>query len=238
MSNNTNAALATIIANAVVAALSSVDLGNLSTEAVEPKAKARKASKAKATPAVTGGPTFKEAQAMLVGLKAKGEAPAGMTTRQAIEAGLIPALGTTAKAPKGKKAKAGKAKAKPEGTPFSELRARLVVLKSQGLIPAGMSVRVAQAEGLVDDEVRFLGTAPKAAKASKGKKAKARKAEKVAAVVEADEAAKVRASDGPRRADGTITPASQWAEREALALTGQFDRFQIDAIVEPERAHV
>lgn len=232
MSNTTsNTALAQIIAQAVVTALSGVDLGSVATEAVAPKA--RKASKAKAAPVVTGGPTFKEAQAALVVLKAKGKAPAGMTTKQAIEAGLLPALGATAKAGKGK-AKGKKAKAaKPEGTSFTELRARLVGLKAEGLVPAGVSVRQAQAQGLVDDEVRFIGTTPEA-KAPKGKKAKGKRAKAQAVVtqVETEAPAKMKAHEAPRRANGTIPPATQWAERERLALTGQFDRFQIDALVE------
>jgi hypothetical protein len=235
MSNINTAALSAAIAEAVTAAVVAalVPAEAPATTKASTKAKAKGKSTSKA-PVVTGGPTFKEAQAALVVLKAEGKAPAGMTTKQAIEAGLLPALGATAKVgkAKGKKAK----KAKPEGTSFTELRARLVALKAEGLVPAGVSVRQAQAQGLVDDEVRFIGTAPKAApKASKKAKAKARKAEveKVAAKVEADAPAKARpaGADAPRRADGTITPKSEWALREALAETGKFDRHEIDAAV-------
>lgn len=38
-------------------------------------------------------------------------------------------------------------------------------------------------------------------------------------------------ADAPRRADGTVTPKREWALREHLAETGQYDRFEIDAKV-------
>lgn len=76
--------------------------------------------------------------------------------------------------------------------------------------------------------VQAATPAPKPArKARKGGKKGSRKQQ--VAQVQADAPAK--ATDGPRNAKGHITPRSEWAKREALAMTGQFDRYEIDALV-------
>lgn len=78
-------------------------------------------------------------------------------------------------------------------------------------------------------------TAAKAAKSSakKGSKKGAKRTRQVAKV-DADAPAKVRPADGPRDAQGRITPRSEWALRESLAETGKFDRFEIDAAVKAQ----
>jgi hypothetical protein len=227
------AALTAAIAEAVTAAVVGALGEALATPEPAKAAPKGKRTAAKGKTAVTGV-SFKERQVALKALKAEGKAPAGMTVKEAMAAGLLgdaPKASTKASI-KGK----GKKAAKPEGTPFPELRARLVALKAEGLVPAGMSVREAQAEGLVDDEVRFIGTAPakaqaKAPKAKATKPAKGKKAEKVVAEVEADAPAKARPADMPRRANGTITPHDEWETREALAMATEFSREQIDVLV-------
>lgn len=129
---------------------------------------------------------------------------------------------------KGKGAGKGSAKKarKAEGPSFSELRSQLREHKKAGLVPAGVSVREAQASGLMDEKGAFVGGSGKRV----SKKPVATKKRSVAKV-EANAPAKVPASEAPRRADGTITPKSEWALRESLAESGRFDRHEIDAIV-------
>lgn len=192
---------------------------------------ATKASKGKK--AAKSGLTFKEQQVALKTLKIKGEAPAGMTVRQAIEAGLLGATFTPEREPKVATTKAakGKTKAKAEtGTPFPVLKAALKAHKASGAIPAQhngtyVSVRSAITDGLMNDDGSLPGTkAPKAKKA----KGKAKGAQVVAATTDS---AKAAASEAPRRADGTITPKREWALREQLAEAGKWDRHEIDAKV-------
>lgn len=195
--------------------------------------KAPKASKASTKTEVA----FSDLRNALKAHKASGAIVAGVSVKQAIEQGLMTETGALpGKA--SKPAKKGKASKKvEEGTPFHTLQLRLREHKAAGLVVPGVSVRQAQAEGLIDEDGNFVGTTPKASKpASKKASKKGSKTEKVAAKVEADSPAKVRAADGPRRADGSITPKTQWDLRESLADSGKFDRHEIDAIVEPGRA--
>ena len=149
--------------------------------------------------------------------------------QQAFQATVLGLLGNLTgspvkadKAPKGKKAKAKKA---PEGPSFQELRVSLRAHKAAGAIVPGVSVKQAVDQGLMDAQGNLPGVSkPKAAKAPKARKA-------TVAKVSASQPAKVRAADGPRNALGHITPQSEWALRESLALTGEFDRHEIDAAV-------
>jgi hypothetical protein len=189
-----------------------------------PTPTATKAGKGKKAKATTSGPSFKEQQAALKALKVTGKAPAGMTVKQAVEAGLLKPTAkvetkvATTKASKGTKA----TKVEAEGTSFSDLRAALKAHKASGAVPSQhngtfVTVKSAIADGLMNAD----GTVGKA-KASTPK-AKAKGAQVVAVTSD-----KVRAADGPRRADGSITPKREWALREQLAETGKFDRHQID----------
>lgn len=181
--------------------------------------KASKGKKAKS------GLTFKEQQVALKALKVKGEAPAGMTVRQAIEAGLLGATFTPERAPKVEAKTSGKGKSKAkatEGTPFPVLKAALKAHKASGAIPAQhngtyVSVRSAIEDGLMNADGSLPGTKAKAPKA------KAKGAQVVAVTSDA-----TPAYEAPRRADGTITPKREWVLREQLAETGRFDRHQID----------
>jgi len=186
---------------------------------------ATKASKGKGKT----GLTFKEQQAALKVLKAEGKAVAGMTVKQAIEAGLLGATFTPERTPKATATKAAKGKTTKakatEGTPFPVLKAALKAHKASGAIPAQhngtyVSVRSAITDGLMNADGTLPGTKAKAPKATK---AKAKGAQVVAVASDA-----TPAYEAPRRADGTITPKREWALREQLAETGKFDRYQID----------
>jgi len=137
-----------------------------------------------------------------------------------------------AKAPKASKAK----KAKADGVPFKALQLRLREHKVAGAIVAGVSVREAIAQGLMTATGDLPGVAKATGKAAPKvepkvtPKAEPKKARQVAKV-EADAPAKERAASGPRDAMGRITPKAQWDLRESLAMTGKFDRHEIDAIV-------
>lgn len=144
------------------------------------------------------------------------------------------------KAPKGKKAKKADA---PEGLPFGQLRAILREHKVAGRVEGGVSVKQMIDAGRMDafgnltDEQAVV--AVEAAEAPrKAKKAKKAKAERVVAEVETEAPAKERkpvsenhASQGPRDSLGRITPKVQWDLREALAMSAQFSREDIDRIV-------
>lgn len=211
--------------NAVLLALT----GGTTTKPTTAPTKGKKGKKAKAQAVTTTGPTFKENQTALKALKAKGEAPAGMTVAQAVEAGLLTATVQPVREPKVevKATKAStKATAATEGTAFGVLKAALKAHKASGAVPSQhngtfVTVKSAIADGLMNAD----GTLP--GKKSKGK---GKGAQVVAVVEDATPARNVShvASDAPRRADGTITPKREWALREQLALTGKFDRHQID----------
>lgn len=131
---------------------------------------------------------------------------------------------------KGKKAKA----AKREVT-FQELREALRQHKAAGAIEAGVSVKVAIERGLMDANGVLTG-APKAApKAERRVVAEVKPERKAKTTRKARKAPEgPRNADGPRDAQGHITPRSEWALREALIETGQFDRFEVDALVRGE----
>lgn len=205
------------------------DLKGGTAQAAVTGTKPAKASKDKKAKATTTGLTFKEQQAALKALKAEGKAPAGMTVRAAIEAGLLGETFTPEREVKVTTAKAGKTtKAKTEtGTPFPVLKAALKAHKASGAIPAQhngtyVSVRSAIADGLMNADGSLPGAKP-----AKAKKSKAKGAQVVATVSDEAEAV-LQPYDAPRRANGTITPKREWALREQLAETGKYDRFQID----------
>lgn len=192
--------------------------------------KAGKGKKAKAK-VTTTGPTFPENQQALRALKAEGKAPAGMTVAQAVEAGLLPPTVQPVREPKvvtTKVAKVATATKATEGTPFGVLKAALKAHKASGAVPAQhngtfVTVKSAIADGLMNADGTLPGKGKKASKKAKG-------AQVVAVVADTTPARNVShvAADAPRRADGTITPKREWALREQLALTGKYDRNQID----------
>ena len=149
-------------------------------------------------------------------------------------------LGTEQPAPR----KAGKAKGKAkgkkaQGVPFKQLQLRLREHKTAGTIKPGITVREAIAAGLMTEAgilpdgspVPSVDEAPKASK--KAKKAKKARKAVVAEVVAEQPAKRTRpaAADMPRNALGQTTPKSEWAMRERLALTGDYDRYEIDNMV-------
>lgn len=115
------------------------------------------------------------------------------------------------------------------GVSFRDLRTALKAHKAAGAIRAGITVKEAIAEGLMD-EYGNLGTGVSPVKVEvvvaetvTEAPAKPRTPAQIAAAE--------RLASAPRRADGTITPESEWVAREALAETGKFDRFEIDAFI-------
>jgi hypothetical protein len=119
-------------------------------------------------------------------------------------------------------------KDEPVGAKFGDLRTILKAHKAAGHIKAGVSVKEAIAQGLMDNYGNLAdGTPPVVqvvvAETVTEAPAKPR--------TPAQKAAAERLAAAPRRADGTVTPESEWAAREALALTGKWDRFEIDALI-------
>lgn len=207
---------------AVTAILTRLTTGTQATTTATPEpAKASKGKakgkKAKAQATTPEGPTFKEQQEALRALKALGKAPAGMTVKQAVEAGLIRAYVTPKAEPKAEVATATKATATSEGTPFGVLKAALKAHKASGAVPSQhngtyVTVKSAIADGLMLAD----GSLPKG-------KGKGKGAQVVAVVEDAAPARRTGSSvaaNGPRRADGTITPKREWALRERLAAQG------------------
>lgn len=192
--------------------------------------KGKKSGKAKAT---TTGLTFQEQRVALRALKAEGKAPAGMTVREAIAAGLLgetaqpepKAPAKAAKTGKGKQTKAEVAAKSEAYQKFTNLRELLKAHKAAGAIKAGVTVKEAIAQGLMNED----GTLPKAGKKA-GKAKKAGKTKVTAEVTDAQPAV-LRAADGPRNAAGHITNKREWGLRETLADSGKYDRHQIDAKV-------
>lgn len=220
------------------------------------KGKGRKASTG--TTAVVVTLANRELRAALKAHKASGAIKAGLTVGQALEQGLMLGDGTLpgkgSKAGKGKatEAKAGRPVRTPEQVAAAEakrqaqfeafrgLQAALRAHKEAGLIRKGITVKEAIAEGLIDGTGALLRAEDAAMDAAVGEPTKAerkaakkaKKAAKQAAALEADKPARTTvANEAPRRADGTITPKVEWADREALAMSGMFDRHQIDAII-------
>ena len=140
-----------------------------------------------------------------------------------------PAKAKTTKA-KGKKAKAS-TKAKAEAkvvTPevaakqesyrkFSDLRQQLREHKAAGAIKAGVTVKEAIEQGLMNEDGSLPGGKP-------AKQAKGKTAPQVTAKVARTDVAKVVPS---RRANGTIAPKGEWAIREALKAQGKTPK-QVD----------
>lgn len=135
-----------------------------------------------------------------------------------------------------------------KGTPFAVLRNKLREHKAAGKIPAGVTVKDAIAQGLMDANGNLPGESVTLTKAERKAAKKARKAQEAAqavAVIVPSEPAKAKPLtpaqeariDAPRRADGTMTPRSEWALREALAMTGKYDRYEVDALVEQARSN-
>lgn len=119
----------------------------------------------------------------------------------------------------------------PEGLPFRELRGLLKQHKANGLVKPGVTVKEAIAGGLMDSFGRLLGTGTVEQAAANVVVADVQVEAPAKPRTPAQIAAAERLASAPRRADGTITPESEWAAREALAETGKFDRFEIDALV-------
>lgn len=115
--------------------------------------------------------------------------------------------------------------AEAKGPSFRELRDALKAHKAAGAIKAGVTVKEAIAAGLMTDQGTLPGTVASTTTTAPAK------APKVVAEVAAAAPAKERAADGPRDAMGRITPKAEWAQREALALTGSYDRHEIDKIM-------
>lgn len=220
----------------------------VTTTTVKASKKGKKAKKAKVE-----GPTFQDLRTLLVQHKAQGLIKAGVTVKQAIEAGLMTpdgkATGVQAATPPSaplatvaqvaKPVKAGKTKAdktpeqRAEYTNYRNLRDVLKAHKASGAVPTqhnGTFVTVASAiaDGLMNADGTVSGKAAKKAKASKVEAPKAKAKVQVTAKVTPAEPAKVRAADGPRNAQGHITHKREWELREALAMTGEYDRYQID----------
>lgn len=171
---------------------------------------------------------------------------------QLVGGGASPAKGRKAKAtttrkPATRKGKGKAAKAKAEGPLFLTAGRRKAFIAAHEWAEDHTSTRrlaeLVVVEGMplvegwaVGEGYRALFGEAKPAKASKKAapkaKAKGKKAQRTAAVVTPAAPAKVPAADGPRRANGTIAPKSEWALREALAETGKFDRHEIDRVLE------
>lgn len=139
----------------------------------------------------------------------------------------------TAKVTKVSASKAHKSpskKAKPEGLSFPQLRVALKAHKDAEMLPTGMTVMQALDAGLMDrfgnllvgDETKVTAVVADVKPERKAKVSRPTKRE-----VSEEHVARV----APRRANGTIAPKSEWALREKLADTGQFDRYEIDDIV-------
>ena len=115
---------------------------------------------------------------------------------------------------------------KVEGVSFRDLRAALKAHKAAGAIKPGLTVKEAIAAGLMNPDGTLPTGAPKPVAVVAEVKAEV-PAKRTRTVTEAEQARR----EAPRRADGTATPKREWALREQLAMTGKFDRFEIDAKV-------
>ncbi len=154
-------------------------------------------------------------KAILHALTAQAPAPAEVTA-PIVQGEVVPT------APKAVEAK--------QPNKFAVLRVALKAHKAAKLIPAGVTVREAIAQGLMDEDGNCLAIdAPVAAPVvtptvvvTEAKPAQAAKP-----LTEAQ----VAHREAPRRANGTCPPKREWALREQLAMTGKFDRHEIDAKV-------
>lgn len=117
------------------------------------------------------------------------------------------------------------------GPKFQDLRNALKAHKANGLIKAGLTVKECQAQGLMDADGNYTGDSAPAHVVVAETVAAAPAAPVKRGRTEAQIAAAKETASGPRDAAGHITPKNEWTAREALAMTGRYDRKEIDAFV-------
>lgn len=110
------------------------------------------------------------------------------------------------------------------------------ILDGRFPMPEGFHAPTGERKAAIAEWKEQQAEAPKAKKGKKGKGAKGTK-EVVVAVMETSAKARTLTPaqqariEAPRRADGTVTPKVEWPLRESLALSGKYDRHEIDAKV-------
>lgn len=240
MSKNTTTVTSTDVEQALadlttqIAALAASLTADAPAKVTKPaKGRVKKAKAAKAPE----GLGFKAQQLRLREHKAAGVIAKGVTVKDAIAEGLMLADGNLP----GASVVTTTPEVETTGTVDRKaLKAALKGHKAAGLIPAGTSVKDAISGGLMDETGALVSLTTKAAKKAAKKARKAAKAV-VAQPVKAERdpepeygteawIAWARPTDdgAPRRANGSVTPKSEWARRMELANSGLFDAKQID----------